>query len=302
MIQTFVRKTAQESVVNSATPQNDDHLTFSIAAGETWVVDYVLYVTGGTTGDLKAQLSVPANCSGWWGGFGMATDGLANDVMIQQVAVALGSPIEQGTWNQNPHVRLFRAVIIATDTGGSVTLQWSQRVSGSTATILLANSYLLATRMDSSDATHALVVKSADETVTNSTTLQDDDELAFDIGAGELWEATFVLFLTGETSDADVKLSASGPSGWAGHAFARSLYAAATTTSAQANFVSAAPDNDGMHRAGVIAGSTVMAEFKLLVKAGASAGTVTLRWCQYTLENTDVTVEAGSYLIATRIS
>ena len=52
--------------------------------------------------------------------------------------------------------------------------------------------------------------KTSDETVTNSTTLQDDDDLSFAIGANETWEVIVQMEVTSQNDDAASGRSATG--------------------------------------------------------------------------------------------
>lgn len=57
------------------------------------------------------------------------------------------------------------------------------------------------------------VVKTADETVNNSSTVQDDDHLSFAIGANEMWFFDLFLKVNSPSVNSDLKLAFSLPAG-----------------------------------------------------------------------------------------
>ena len=59
----------------------------------------------------------------------------------------------------------------------------------------------------------ANVVKSADQTVTNSTTLVSDTELKITVGAGEFWRIEMLLRYSGNNASGDYKLGFNFPTG-----------------------------------------------------------------------------------------
>jgi hypothetical protein len=139
--------------------------------------------------------------------------------------------------------------------------------------------------------------KTADESVTSSTTLQDDDHLLFPIGANEEWVATFEIdagaavnttgFQTAITAPAGATLNASGSYISSGGAL---LYAV-TTTSGN-NFIASTPG----------AGATAGIHLKVWVLNGGTPGNVTLQWAQNALSGTALTFKKGSFLQASRVA
>ncbi len=61
--------------------------------------------------------------------------------------------------------------------------------------------------------TLATVLKTANEIVNNSSTLQNDDELLFAIGANETWQFDCDIYYTANNATADLKVTWVGPSG-----------------------------------------------------------------------------------------
>jgi hypothetical protein len=140
------------------------------------------------------------------------------------------------------------------------------------------------------------VIKAADESVTSSTTLQDDNELTLAVGAGETWEFEFLLLVTG-ASAGDIKLGLTVPAGtsgwWGGHGIGINDINANTQ-----NLRSMAGDLTAVLNFGTPASAECMVVVRALVIT-TNAGSVTLQWAQNASSGTATTVKAGSVLRAT---
>lgn len=142
-------------------------------------------------------------------------------------------------------------------------------------------------RLRSTTKDMVTIRKLADETVNNSSTLQDDDELQFSIGPGEAWEVELALVVTFVTALPDIKLSVVGPSGATGHfgSFRSATEQAALGSSVTLN----------------TSAGTEVHQVKATILGGATAGLVKLQWAQGTPTAENTVVKAGSVLKATRI-
>lgn len=149
--------------------------------------------------------------------------------------------------------------------------------------------------------TPVVVRKVADETVTSSDVLQDDNTLLFAVGASETWVVYAYLFTDGATAG-DIQVALSGPSGATGIVAVTGPGTGATT------FADATVNNQAGALATGLPAGTLGATNKTLVTVVGSvvnstnAGNVTLRWAQRVSSGTATTVFAGSFLVATRIS
>lgn len=131
------RKTANETVNNSATLQNDDHLVVAVAANATYDFTMVLHYTSGTTPDLKIGWTVPSGTTMAWTAayydpslsLGMTSN------LTQTTVLALGG----STFNQSTYIH---GVIITSSTAGNVQLQWAQNSATGSDTIIYAGSYI----------------------------------------------------------------------------------------------------------------------------------------------------------------
>ncbi len=145
-----------------------------------------------------------------------------------------------------------------------------------------------------------LVRKSADETVTSSTTLQDDDELLFTAVAGSSYKFTLGLIVSCASGTPDFKVGFSAPAGsltWG----VVGLDTAATSGTAQAVM-----SGRGVGTSGTSATVASVNGRLHVVLTGTfkctTSGTVRFRWAQDTSSVSGVTVEEGSYIEAIRVA
>lgn len=137
--------------------------------------------------------------------------------------------------------------------------------------------------------------KTSDETVNNSTTLQDDNDLVVAILANETWVVEMTLLVTTDAG-ADFKLQVNGPSGASGYVTAITpRYEAG----APANLVSGgAALGSPISIASTATSYTI--KVTAVVRNGANAGNITLQWAQDTAVVADTKVLTDSYLVAMR--
>ena len=131
--------------------------------------------------------------------------------------------------------------------------------------------------------------KTTNQTITSTTTLTNDDELYFNIGANETWIVRVTVFgLT--AGNADFKFGMAAPTGsvcsYSG------IDIETETTTGQVNTCGTATE--------LLNGTGVSDVYELVgaVTSGSTSGTVTFQWAQVTSRNTDTTVYAGSYISA----
>lgn len=142
--------------------------------------------------------------------------------------------------------------------------------------------------------------KASNETVTSSTTLQDDDDLVQAIGANETWVFEFTLYVSGAAAG-DILPDVAAPAGATG--FWGVLGAALGNTTDQSSVRIRAADtlsSTGI-TLGIIDAVTNVARITATVFNGANAGNVKLRWAQGTSNATGTVVHAGSVMKAHRI-
>lgn len=138
------RKTADESVTNSDVLQNDDHLTFSIAANEEWVGDLVLTFGSAivSTGGSIA-LTFPAGAT-----LRYATHWIANNSTVVESQTTT-SGLGQGFTTASGTTATVRVKfwVLNGANAGSVTLQWAQGIIHASALTLFRGATLTAHRI-----------------------------------------------------------------------------------------------------------------------------------------------------------
>jgi predicted extracellular nuclease len=146
-----------------------------------------------------------------------------------------------------------------------------------------------------------MAYKTADESVTSSTTVQDDDHLTFPIGASETWYAEWNLSVSGG-STGDLKVTVTMPSGATSELLVTAVATGGTTainsvgvitSSASAEIGCGLQAGTGNRNAVTIEG---------VIFNDTTAGNVTLRWAQNTSDGTATTVRKGSTLIYRRLA
>lgn len=143
-----VRKTADETINNSAALQNDDHLAFTIGASEVWTARYALFaVAGSQTADLQVAFTVPASATLLWNAFGIrGTDALlTNHGAITAGGTAL--TIQNGAVGSPIYLITIDLYVAGGGTGGTVQMQWAQGVATASDSTIKAGSHLVAQRI-----------------------------------------------------------------------------------------------------------------------------------------------------------
>ena len=138
-----VRKTADETVNNSAVLQNDDHLSFAIGANEIWAIDMMLIMSmASATPDLLFTFTLPASASMIVFAQSYASGGLISNAK----GTTPGTGIGIGVDNSNPVV-LIQATLVNSATSGTVQFQWAQNIATAEDSKILANSWIVAHRL-----------------------------------------------------------------------------------------------------------------------------------------------------------
>lgn len=144
---TVIVKSADESVTSSTTLQDDNHLTLSVGANETWSFDLTLFHTGDTSGDLKLALAIPSGAAITWGAHGDISSGLGffsgafNGGGDGNVAALADFGASNFT------IATVSGVLANSTNAGSLTLRWAQNSSSGTATTIRARSFLRAQKV-----------------------------------------------------------------------------------------------------------------------------------------------------------
>jgi hypothetical protein len=144
---------------------------------------------------------------------------------------------------------------------------------------------------------HISIVKAQDETVVNSTTLQDDDELSWEVGANESWVFKIVCYVNNDSPNVGLRLAVNAPSG------SKLFFTSIGPINGQNTFnwtvttvVGVAVNAYNMQPAPgfeILDGSILI---------GGTPGRVTLQWAQANANVVGITrMKAGSFLIAHKV-
>jgi hypothetical protein len=142
----FVRKTANETVNNSASFQDDDELFFPVRANEIWDVEASIRYDSSTTADIKWRFTVPG--SGVAGtGSGLihrltgGASGLADDVVEPMSDLTRTPSGGIGIGTEAPmHIRML---IVVGDTDGNIVYQWAQNTAALSNTSVRNGSWII---------------------------------------------------------------------------------------------------------------------------------------------------------------
>lgn len=142
-----VRKAATETVTANNALQDDNELFFAIAASETWVAEFHLYVQASTTfsGNITLGLATPLGATGRKSVSGL--DPAGTSVKLQStnalaLSIALGVP---ASFTQDTYIIATCSVVNSTNPG-FVTLRWAQNTATGTTSVL-DGSYLVAHKL-----------------------------------------------------------------------------------------------------------------------------------------------------------
>lgn len=151
---------------------------------------------------------------------------------------------------------------------------------------------------DNLNALNGFVRKTADESVTSSTTLQNDNHLALSIPAAGTYEVDVKLFATSAANAAgDLQAGFTFPAGtmhFGIHAADTSLVSGSTTATMAVTSNLSATSGSSVVTAG-LSTSTVLIWIHGLFIATAT-GTLTLQWAQFASNANASTVKSGSHM------
>ena len=134
----LVRKTADETVNNSAAWNVDDALTVPIAASAVMVAKFWVLYDSSTVADFRIRISGPAGASGV-----VAIDGPTSTTGIKRTQVALGGTVFiDGYGVGTVNLARIEGVITNGATAGNVTLDWGQAAAEATNTTVKAGSHV----------------------------------------------------------------------------------------------------------------------------------------------------------------
>jgi hypothetical protein len=171
---TQIRKSSNETVTSSAALQDDDELTFSIGANETWIVQvHFTYTTNSSaTPDIRVGLNnsaTGATC------VYSATD-IAHAGNLAAGSTACNTAIILATTATGTKGGVLTGTVTSGGGSGTVVFRWGQGTSdGTNGTTVVAGSSLLAYKVNGADLAEVYYSKESD--LTPGTVLQYDSSI-----------------------------------------------------------------------------------------------------------------------------
>lgn len=259
---------------NSASPAASDQLGVirfrgrDSAAGANSYADIYATVVDPTAGAEDGQLIIRT-----------VTAGADNDAVTVGQGVQVGAPTsgDKGSGTINAAGTIYQNnVPVVTETG-------SQTLTNKVITS--------ATGIGQS----IIVRKTADETITSSTTLQDDDHLTVSIAANQEWVVTFNISGSGDSVGHRVAITV--PTGATLEAYGSGVQSGGTTTAGRST-----TSGSLIYSLGGSASSTFTSHVHARVANGANAGSITLQWAQSSSAAPGTVFYTGSHLVAHRVA
>ena len=146
-----------------------------------------------------------------------------------------------------------------------------------------------------------MAYKTVDESVTSSTTVQDDDHLTFAIGANETWYCEFNLSASGGTTG-DLKVTVTMPSGATSELVVTGVASGGTTAQNSIGVITSSASSEVVCGLQAGTGNRNAVSIEGCVFNSSTAGNVTLQWAQGTSDGTATTVRKGSTVIYRRLA
>ncbi|GAA1888460.1 hypothetical protein GCM10009837_07910 [Streptomyces durmitorensis] len=145
-------KAADTSRTNNATPADDPHLTFEVAANAIYTVDGWIKYSALVDLDITIDWTTPAGALGEWTGHGAGLGTTAQSTNGYSIRTETNDVAQPRNFSGTTSAAGEYSVLIAgtlrvQGTGGTYALQWSQGNTGATATTVYTDSWLRLTRI-----------------------------------------------------------------------------------------------------------------------------------------------------------
>lgn len=145
-----IRKSADESVTNNGTVQNDNDFYFAVKAGETWMFEINAITKSGAvaTGGMKVQMNISGatNCSN------TVTTNFSSSLHVNALC---NTPLPITTLNNQTTFGsdsfIYAGVFKVGAVGGTAQFQWAQNIANVSTTSIAKDSTLTYTRLSGAD-------------------------------------------------------------------------------------------------------------------------------------------------------
>ncbi|MFD9569998.1 hypothetical protein ACFWBI_09150 [Streptomyces sp. NPDC059982] len=153
MLPAPIVKGADQAVVSNTTNVNDNHLLSPVAANAAYIVTGVLLYSARTDTDIKIGWTGPSGAAFDWIAHGQSQDGTGglagSGVVVDRQSLGNTSfPLGGfGAENTTYMTAPLWGRLVTSATAGTLQLNWAQRVSNATSSIMRAGSWILLTRV-----------------------------------------------------------------------------------------------------------------------------------------------------------
>jgi|1_EtaG_2_1085319.scaffolds.fasta_scaffold01904_12 hypothetical protein len=135
----YVRKASDETISSSTTLQADNELLFPVGINETWAFTICILFNSGTTPDFRLDFeSLPSGAAGNYT--------IVYAPTVQTSAALNNSLVVPGTGSDA--MILLHGQVRTSAAAGNISLFWAQNTSNAGDTKVLADSILMAWRVD----------------------------------------------------------------------------------------------------------------------------------------------------------
>lgn len=141
--------------------------------------------------------------------------------------------------------------------------------------------------------------KTADETVTSSGTIQDDDHLNFAVAANRTYEISGAIQADNASNNIDIKLAFQLPTSASMKVYALGVQNAGGNAVQGSGLMTASNTSKTFLING---GVSTLIQFRGILVIGANSGNVKFRWAQGTSNATGTIVRSGSYMVLRRVA
>lgn len=141
---TYIRKTSDETVNNSNTPQDDNELVIPVATSSIYEFEFVLFCEAtGTAADWRFGFTVPSGTTMLWGLHGDGGTKFSGGSAAQSsISLNDAAAVDNTGSNNGISGKIIRGIIVTAGTSGNVTLQWAQNSVTAANSTVKANSFV----------------------------------------------------------------------------------------------------------------------------------------------------------------
>jgi hypothetical protein len=150
-----------------------------------------------------------------------------------------------------------------------------------------------------SDPAVLYLVKSADETVTSSATIQDDNHLNFAVAANRTYELSGAITADNTTNSIDIKVAFQLPTGGSINVYVLGVQDAGGLAIQGSARLTVSNTPKTITISGAV---STLIQFRGIVVIGNNSGNVKFRWAQGTSNATGTIVRANSYMVLRRVA